>query len=301
MSTAPLTVSATFTGQLTATSSIAHGGETRGTITLLRREQIIRDGALIHIPMISGNSWRGQLRRIGEELMREVLAYEGQIPLAAAHVLRGGGSLVKSSGAPLTGSRLRQVRSLVPQFAIFGGSVGRTIDGALQVGKILPHVAETQHLTGQPGPGAFSLTQVETYTRRDETASADLDLLSTPAQVPVDDDGAVDLDALAATEPARRDGTGPLFFRIETFPAGTTFSTWARVERVTPLQLAFFIDVLDRFTLEGRLGGRRAIGHGQFTATWTRTSRPANPGLPDWRDHLTSNRDAAIEAIQALA
>ena len=44
-------------GTLTALSSIAHGGETRGTITLLRRELVCSSsGELVHVPIVSGNT-----------------------------------------------------------------------------------------------------------------------------------------------------------------------------------------------------------------------------------------------------
>ena len=44
-------------GTLTALSSIAHGGETRGTITLLRRELVCSSsGELVHVPIVSGRS-----------------------------------------------------------------------------------------------------------------------------------------------------------------------------------------------------------------------------------------------------
>lgn len=160
----PTTVS--WTGTLTATSSIAHGGETRGTITLLRREIVVQpDGRPIHVPVISGNSFRGRLRRIGEELLRDTLHYETQLPLTVAHALRGGGSLAKTSGTPLSGQRLHDLRALVPQVGVFGcAGGGRIVDGCLQIGKVVPHVAETTHITGgitQQTP-AFDATQIET-------------------------------------------------------------------------------------------------------------------------------------------
>ena len=84
----------TWSGTLTAVSSIAHGGENRGTITLLRREVMVTsEGLLLHVPVISGNTLRGRLRRIGEELLRDALDYEGLLPAAVAHVLRGGGAV----------------------------------------------------------------------------------------------------------------------------------------------------------------------------------------------------------------
>lgn len=293
-----VTVTASWAGTLTALSSIAHGGQTRGTITLLRREQLLVDGHLIHVPIVSGNSWRGRLRRIGEELTREVLAYEGQLSLAAAHALRGGGSLVKTSGEPLSGSRLRQARTLLPQLAVFGGAVGRTIDGALQVGKLIPHIAETQHLTGRPGPPGLGATQLESYTRVDDSTTADV---ATLTATPLHPDGQVDEHALTALDERSLAGAGSIVYRVETFPAGTTFSTWLRLERVTPLVLAFFTDVLTEFEARGRVGGRVAIGHGQVRTSWECATRPEQlPELPDWRAHLLAHRGEVLEVIRAL-
>jgi hypothetical protein len=80
----------TWDGTLTAISSIAHGGETRGTITQLRRELIVQpDGQPVYVPVVSDNSLRGRLRRMGEELLRDALQYEGELSLSAAHALRG--------------------------------------------------------------------------------------------------------------------------------------------------------------------------------------------------------------------
>lgn len=295
----PATVTASWSGTLTALSSIAHGGQTRGTITLLRREQLLAGGHLIHVPIVSGNSWRGRLRRIGEELTREVLGYEGQLSLAAAHALRGGGSLVKTSGEPLSGARLRHARGLLPQLAVFGGAVGRTIDGALQVGKLVPHIAETEHLTGYPGPPGLGATQLESYTRVDDAATADV---ATLTATPLLADGQVDDVALAGLgEQPGLAGAGSIVYRVETFPAGTIFSTWLRLERVPPVTLSFFTDVLAEFDTRGRIGGRVAIGHGQVRAAWKVTTRPENlPSLPDWRAHLLEHRSEVIDVIQGL-
>lgn len=275
-------------GTVVATSSIAHSGESRGTMTLLRRERILRDGVPLEVPVISGNSWRGRLRRIAEEQLRSELHYEGLIPFAAAHVLRGGGALTKSSKEPLSGGRLRQVRELVAPFAIFGGAAGRVHDGALQVGKMIPHIAETEHLTGQPGPEQLSATQLETYTRhREHTTSEFGDLLTVDA---------VD-EATLTGDPV--EGPGPMLYRIETFPAGTTFSTWLHLTHVSDVHHAFFVDVLTQFSTTGHLGGRAGTGHGRFTAQWHAQHTPEPPAV-DWRAWASEHRDEIIDAIGAL-
>lgn len=269
----------TWSGRLTARSSVHHGGQTRGTITLLRWEKLVGpDGALVEVPVVSGNSLRGRLRRIGEELLREALGYEGQITLPAAHALRGGGSLAKTSNEPLSGARLQQVRTLLPQVAVFGAAAaGVIIDGILDVGKVWPHVTETNHITGAAAAtSAFDLLQVEEYARQDgatTTAMAEL----------------VD-DATAA-------GSTQMQFTLQTFPAGTTFSTWMRLRRPLPLEAAFFADVLAAYARDGHLGGRTAIGLGQVS-TDLHCDHP--PPALDWRKILADRRDDALDALKLL-
>jgi hypothetical protein len=294
-------VTLTWAGTITAISSIAHGGETRGTITLLRRERIRQpDGRAVLIPLISGNSFRGVLRRAGEDLLREVLAYEGQLPLAAAHALRGGGALAKTSREPLSGHRLQRLRTLIPQIGVFGCAGGGTIiSGCLQAGKVMPQLAECAHLFPVPtaAPTAFAATQIETYVRHDETTSHAFAEVISPT--PTGADGQPDLAQLPA-EDGHQDSM-LMMYRVETFPAGTVFSTWLRLTRATPLEVAFFTDVLGRFAACGTLGGRAATGHGLIKAGLTLTAAPPPGELPDWRAYLSAHRGEAITALQDLA
>lgn len=267
----------TWSGTLTARSSVHHGGETRGTITMLRWEKVVlADGTLSEVPVVSGNSLRGRLRRIGEELLREVLRYEGQISPAAAHALRGGGSLAKVGSEPLSGSRLHQVRTLLPHVAVFGCAAGGVIiDGVLDVGKVWPHVTETNHITGAASTTeVFSLLQIEEYARQDGTGTSSMAEL-------VDHAG-----------PSQQ-----MQYNLQTFPAGTTFSTWMRLRRPLPLEAAFFADVLAEYTRDGHLGGRIGIGLGQVSADLQADAR-----LPDvdWRQAVADRREDALAVLQLL-
>ncbi|WP_244461582.1 hypothetical protein [Rhodococcus sp. ZPP] len=67
-----------------------------GTTAIGRRMKIIQpDGSVELVPVISGNSFCGVLRRLREQMLRDVLDYEGRLPLAVEHTLRNGGAIVK--------------------------------------------------------------------------------------------------------------------------------------------------------------------------------------------------------------
>lgn len=298
-----MTATITWSGTLTAESSITQGGETRGTITLLRRELIIQpDGRLVHVPVLSGNGFRGRLRRIGEELLRDVLRYEHLLPLPVAHALRGGGALAKASSEPLSGRRLHDLRTLIPHIGVFGcAGGGRIVDGCLQVGKVVPHLAETAHIIASDDPklAAFAATQIETYVRQDDTSAHAFADVTSSHRIPVDEAGEPRLEQLPAD--ADVDDLAMLMvYRVETFPAGTKFSTWLRLDRASDLEVAFFTDVLTEFSRDGRLGGRAAIGHGRTRVDLSRTVLAGEPTQADWRTHLLTHRDDALAALDGL-
>lgn len=288
--------SITWAGTLTALSSIAHAGQTRGTITLLRREMVTTpSGDLVFVPIISGNTLRGRLRRVGEELLRDTLNYEGLLHPAAAHTLRGGGALAKTGHEPLSGARLQELRNLVPQIGVFGGAGGGTIiNGALDVGKVVPHVEETARITGvNTARSAFTATQLEPYTRQSDADCHDFtDVVTSEVTLGFDQAG----------RPIPKScGGNQMLFHVETFPAGTVFSTWLKLRRPSPLEAAFLADVLDTFRADGRLGGRVGIGHGQVRVDLDPDIDADPREHIDWRAIVTTNRAQLLAALEALA
>lgn len=271
----------TWSGTATAISSISHGSETRGLITMLRRETIIgADGTPTPIPLISGNSFRGRLRRAAEQQLADVLHYRGRLTIAAAAALRSGGSLVKTSAAPISGSRLARLRELVPLIGIFGtAGAGRIIDGCLQVGKLVPYATETAHLLGSPTAtlSVHDLTQIETYSRVDDTHRHNTAAPTTTAS-----------DDAAASQ---------LQYRLETFRAGTRFDVWLNLVSPTDIEAAFLADVLDRYSATATIAGRTAIGHGRLRLDVTASTPP--PHI-DWRTEISTNADEAIDMLNQL-
>ncbi|WP_009480256.1 RAMP superfamily CRISPR-associated protein [Rhodococcus sp. JVH1] len=280
-----MTVSRVWEIEMTARSPISHRGELIGTTAIGRRMKIIQpDGSVELVPVISGNSFRGVLRRIGEELLRDVLGYEGQLPLAVAHTLRNGGAIVKTQAEPITGRRLHQLRELIPQLSVFGGAIGAApIDGCLRVGHVVPIVTEATRILRRtyegPIPSRFDIEALESYSHLDVTASH--------AGTTVDTD-------------AETGGSGSPVMRydIETLAPGTRFESWVQLVRGSDLDHAFAEDVLAEFTRSGWLGGRTGIGHGQIATTIT--EQVEGGPVVDWREIVAARRDEALETLLSL-
>ena len=281
-----MTVSRVWEIEMTAKSPISHRGELIGTTAIGRRMKIIQpDGSVELVPVISGNSFRGVLRRIGEELLRDVLGYEGKLPLAVAHTLRNGGAIVKTQAEPITGRRLYQLRELIPQLSVFGGAIGAApIDGCLRVGHVVPIVTEATPILRRtyegPIPSRFDIEALESYSHLDDVTAGH-------AGTTVDTD-------------AETGGSGSPVMRydIETLAPGTRFESWVQLVRGSDLDHAFAADVLAEFTRSGWLGGRTGIGHGQIATTLA--SDPDGAPVVDWREIVAAHRAEALETLLAL-
>ena len=170
---------------------------------------------------------------------------------------------------------------------------GQTRGTSTLLGKVVPVLTETMHITGVPTQrSAFTATQLESYTRQSDTNAHDF-----VGVVPMATDASLAFDETGRPEPVV-DAGGQMLFNIETFPAGTEFVTWLRLRRPTPLELAFFVDVLDRFRTDGYLGGRVAIGHGRVDVDLT--CAPSLPDTVDWRAELVGRRDEILDALSLL-
>lgn len=284
-------VSIHFDIDVVAQSSIVHREDYSAVGTdnfaLFRRDKIITPtGEVIQVPIVSGSSFRGILRRIGESLTANVLDYEDtELPIPAAHLLTNGGRLAKSA-RPLTDEEERRLKALLPQIAVFGGAAsGRIMSGLLAVGKVLPEIAELAHIL--PRPPQFALPTVLAVA--DESFSHLSDHRSTTAQPP-----RTDMDEKSS--PLGR-------FGVETLPAGTRLQTWVQLTNATPVQAIFLMAVLGHFATYGHLGGRIAAGHGQVRATIRpkvlRGKLP--PTKLEWAAELAAHRAEAIAALAQLS
>jgi hypothetical protein len=295
-------------GTAKALSSIAHGGETLGTVTHLRRESfLLPDGRVEQVPVISGNAWRGLLRDVGAELVWEALGCP-ELPLPVVATLWSGGALQKTSREEmLSGARLARLRALVPQLMVLGGvGGGRIIEGALSVGKLVPICQETAHAVPAryaqpPLPRLVDLVQDEEYSRVDDTARPGVAGQAAAAAEQATDDQDDDQDQ-------REPGGLLMRYGVETLAAGTRLHVWLALRDATAAQHAFVADLLARWAgpdgTAGHVGGRGRIGHGRLALDLVEqvvADRDRGPEDPDWRGPLTRHRDEALAALTDLA
>lgn len=280
-------ISAVFDVDITATTSIVHRDDTRNATSiqsLFRREKVLTPtGEVTVVPIISGNAWRGILRRTGETLLAEVLDYEGQLTPAAAHLLRNGGFLRKST-REMTPEQERELKTLVPLIGLFGGAANaRVMSGKLVVSKVVPVTADTLHLLPTPPADGVAIpASVHTILGQESTSHSN-DLSDT--------NPTVDGDA--------GEGFSPIRLDTETLIAGTRLAGQIRLTHASPVEYAQLADILEHFATTGHLGGRTAAGHGRITATITQSGASA-PVTADWRSVVRTGRDDALAALNQL-
>lgn len=282
----------TWEGVSTAVSSIVHGGEAAGTIRYLRRERFLTPDGPLDVPVVSGNALRGSLRRISAAMYWETLG-RPDLPLPVMHALFGGGALVKAKGEPVTGAKWAKLRAVCPHVGVFGAAGGgRLLPGVLQVGKLIPVVTELAYL-GMPGfdqvnVSAWDVTQIEEYSKVVDTPTNPAGHVSTH----------VDTSAYASTGTSDAGDPTDLRWGVETFLAGTRFTTRFGLRNATETEAAYFQAVLTAWQVDGgRVGGMARVGHGQLRFD-PQEGHPANLG--DWAHLAGVDPDEAVNVLAWL-
>ena len=297
VTTATAVQSYRFEGTMTALSSITHFGDSVGGIEqVLRREKVIQpDGSVVQVPIISGNSWRGQLRDCGMKAMLGELAVAlgvetVRLPAPAFYLLFSGGVLTKDAGRGVDVGYARKLRSLIPLFSIFGGAIGRqVIDGKLAVGKIVPVCAETVHILPedlQSHPHAsisiYDRLELEHYTRMDDAKRENLasrflpapeqQLLEAPKVKTIKNKKTGEDEEVAESPGVAQQ----MHYGFESLAAGTIFTCSITLRTVSPLEFEAFIAALREWSREPVIGGRSGRGWAASRCASRIGSRPTH-------------------------
>jgi hypothetical protein len=262
-----------YPGILVALSPIHHGGDEKaGNTQTIKRIAFMIDGRKTMIPVISGNSIRGVLRRLIMADMLERLEYTLE-NIKVYHILFSGGSLesVESDAGYLNLETRRKIRETLPPLSLLGTSMGNQMPaGKLEVDFALPICAElagflpAQHQTDR---SIYEVQDHDFTTRRDDLR-ADREQDERAVQMKVD---------------------------FEILVPGTRFYHRFTLRDATDIERSALGQMLTLWQTRPHVGGKAAIGFGDIALEYVITP---DPGL--YLEWLDQNREKVIGQIKEM-
>lgn len=245
-----MTAIVTIQGTVKSLQPIVHGADipdegvaAQGNERYHRKMKVWYEGKAVHIPVISGNSIRGIMRRLGAQSYLEMLELDSeQINRKLHYLLYSGGSL--EAGATKGRQKateeprrpfMEELRELIPLASLMGCSYKRQmLHGKLIADFLVPVVDEVAELYGQPKPGirAAEITDWLFYTRQDQS-----------------------------DEPKTE--RNQMIYKTEYIVPNITFMHAFTLIGTSSVETALFYHLLEELNQYGRVGGKAAQGHGK--------------------------------------
>jgi hypothetical protein len=255
-------------GTLTAKTPIHHGGdESTGARSTLRRMKYIVDGKRIDIPVISGNSIRGVLRRTIMAHMLETIRYGQLKSLKTYHMLFAGGTLesVSSDDSGNLNLELRRyMRDSIPALSVFGSAIGnQMIEGKMKCGFAIPQCCEL-------GTGDISIygTLADDFTtRRDDLHG----------------------------EREEGEAAHQMIVNIETFAPGTKFNHMFTLLDCNEIESGVLAMALALWDERPYAGGKSSIGYGELVLDYNNV-----PDVLPYMEYLRNNASSVREAVAKI-
>lgn len=268
----------TLPSTITVVSPLVHSDERLEVMQRFRREPYWLDGERLDIPVYSGNAIRGMLRRACALRVCEALGIEDEtLGTEPFYLLFSGGYLEGRDHAARIGA-MRELRQALPHLALLGCSRGTQIThGLVDIWRGVPvcqELSDAPRHAGHPAyneppvPSVFDLIGEMSYSRRDDRA----------------DRGA------GAEQP-----TVQMRYAHEVLIPGTRLLHGARLRTDDPLVIGSLVDAIALCGAWDSLGGRAAIGHGQFEWTWDALAKERASEREAYLRHLV-DADGAIRA-----
>ena len=257
----------TATMQLLAPLHHSEFGGQKSNIVGMRKMPVIHQGAVEHVPVVSGNALRGRMRRI---VMRDLLDQCGLQVGAPGYdriyaAVANGGTLTGSDNN-VNPAAIRSMREVCPPLSAFGSALySYMLAGRMSVGFCWPvcDVTVAKGLVAERhGLNASYLEWETSYVRLPEKERQN-------------------------TEATK---VGPMPYTIEIVPPGVVLeSEILFAGDTTPIEMACAAWALDRVE---SLGGKDGIGMGRLTMTHNGDAAP----YEEWRRSVASE-PAAVRAL----
>jgi len=303
----------TIEAKATAIDPIHQGGDTTGTtLSELRREEMVVDGVVQRVPIVSANSIAHLLRESTVFWVMDQIGLERFAPKQVGAVkllFSGGGRATKvGSASYIDLYEEHEVRSMFPSISLFGGTIGnRMLKGRVRVGNGIPICRETafrlpEWLRPEAKLSMYDLIQELSFSSMDPRENADYDHVLDPEIIRA---------YRAAQEERRKKNKGGSEMKLrrstECLKAGTILFLDFTLFYPTDIELGTFLGGLGYFYERPYLGGNRNRGFGridlefkQFEVTGlTRIESEMSVGAIEAAGkHLADNAEAIQQALE---
>lgn len=261
-----------ITGTLTTLAPLHHGGdENAGNIRLLRSIKTMQpNGRSIRLPLISGNTIRGNLRR---KLMRDMLQRIGYTIASPKlhHALYTGGVLESSSDAAavIDLAFRRSLEDALPPLDLLGAAIGnQMITSALSVNHAFPICIESEARLPPPlrlsTTPKRSITDFTFTTRRDDLRDESIN-------------------------------TTQMIVEFEVFAVGVEFAHSFVLRHASDVTASALGHAIELWQEDPYVGGKIASGHGELDISY-----PDAPSGELYRSWLDDNRMMVVKTLDDL-
>ena len=238
----------TFEGTLTALTSIHTGGDEKtGVENMMRKLVFIVDGEEELVPIIDGNSIRGNLRRLLLKDFFDQVGYTIKTP--RLYYLLSGGALEEvstSDAGHLNLQMRREIRAFLPPLSLLGASMGnQAFTGKLIVAKALPICKELNNFL----PIQSQISYHSYITESFNTRRAEREMPETVA------------DNLRTKDD---EPTIQMKVSLECFAPGTRFYHKFMLQDTTTVEKSCFARMIELWRERPFVGGKSAVGYGEI-------------------------------------
>lgn len=258
----------------TALTPISHNGdETLSNTVPFRRQSILFENEVEEVPVITGNSTRGILRRIGaKHLLESIGITEKECNVNLYHKLFTGGSL-NSSEEHIQALYRKEIREKIQFLSIFGSALDTFIlKGKLIIGFMYPVCKQTEKYTDiKSEDDVYKFISTEFYTRKDDYEENKDEIIEKSEQ---------------------------MIYEGEVLIAGTKLNQKIILDTKHYKEIGCFMKILQLFKEKPYIGGISRAGHGKLD--FDINFKEYEKYIKEYEDYLEENKEELKEFLMKI-